>query len=297
MRGVDFYGSEGIAAAIKPAALNFRNHHGYWPGLRHPKTYSEKIFWQNYFGILPVPRAGNKLLTHEFIPSSLAGKVKTPDIYFRSRLATLPSNDEIAPGKYMLKANHGSGMNLQIKYPLTSRARIEAEAKSAEWLECDLWVQQGEWWYSTFEKEIFIERRLGNDEPPVDWRFSVFDGHFTFAIPTRVSNSVTYEIQYLDREFRPFIPLTMTPISTVEFQQPPRVVDASRFAEEIAKCFSLVRVDMYIEDDEIYLGEMTFSPANALTNYTRQADIEIGTRIKSIPNFSLDHCCHGAPKR
>ncbi len=292
MRGIDFYGSKDIAAAIKPAALRFRKHHGYWPSLCTPGTYSEKIFWQNYFGILPVPRAGNKLLTHEFIPVSLAGQIKTPEVYFRSKRAVLPGNDEIEPGKYILKANHGSGMYLPIEYPLTHEARTQAEAKSGQWLECDFWVEQGEWWYSTFEKEIFIERRLGNGQPPVDWRFCIFDGHFSFAIPTRVSNSVTYEIQYLDHEFRPFIPMTMTPLSTVEFQQPARIWDASRFAEEIAKNFPLVRVDMYIEDDEIYLGEMTFAPANALTNYTRQADLAIGNRIKSIPNFSLRH--HGA---
>ncbi|WP_295157178.1 ATP-grasp fold amidoligase family protein, partial [uncultured Ruminococcus sp.] len=43
------------------------------------------------------------------------------------------------------------------------------------------------------------------------------------------------------------------------------------FAENISKKFPFVRVDLFVVDDKMYFGELTFTPAGGI--YTSEQDI------------------------
>ena len=51
--------------------------------------------------------------------------------------------------------------------------------------------------------------------------------------------------------------------------------------KKLSKPFPLVRVDLYIVDNKVYFGELTFTPAAGLdVEKTEIADVECSKRIK-----------------
>ena len=53
------------------------------------------------------------------------------------------------------------------------------------------------------------------------------------------------------------------------------------YAKKLSKPFPLVRVDLYIVDNKVYFGELTFTPAAGLdVEKTEIADVECSKRIK-----------------
>ncbi len=285
MRGVDFYSREEFGAALEQAACHFKGRMGFWPRFDKPKRYSEKIFWQKFFGLLPVPVAGNKLLTAKHIPKSLAGEIDTAPLRYRSKQAVLPNNDELPAGNYILKANHGAGMYLSLAYPLDSDTRAAAQAKCREWLADDYGHRNGEWWYSAFEREILIEDRLGSGDELLDWRFHILDGKLAFISVTCVKNGRIVEGVLLDDEFRPCAEQSKSSRPLLAVSLPRRLGDAKRISEEIGRHYPFLRVDLYILDEKIYLGEITIAPASGMLSYSAEFDFALGKNLASLPDF------------
>ena len=61
------------------------------------------------------------------------------------------------------------------------------------------------------------------------------------------------------------------------FQKPKKLKLMMEYAKKLSEDFVFVRVDLYNVNDNIYLGEMTFSPSNMLFNLkNRKQSIKLG---------------------
>ena len=153
-RGIDFYRSRGLLAALTNALQAYHAKFGVFPDLVEPKGYNEKILRFKFFGELKVPEAGDKLATARFIPEAWRDRIRRPTVVWHSHAPALPANDRIAPGVYYLKSNHGSGMFRKIRYPLAEAERAELQALCKGWLMRDYGVHDGEWWYAAFPRRV-----------------------------------------------------------------------------------------------------------------------------------------------
>ena len=162
LRGIDFYKGWRLIHALALAMYFFRQSHGFYPNLLRPVYFDEKLFKLKFFTELKTPESGNKLLTSKFIPAELKASIGVAKIIWHSPMARLPRNDEIVPGAYFLKASHGAGMFKKIRYPLREDELVYLEWLCQEWLKNSYGVTTGEWWYSTFQKEILIEEPVGS---------------------------------------------------------------------------------------------------------------------------------------
>jgi teichuronopeptide biosynthesis TupA-like protein len=277
LRGIDFYRGSKLASTFAFAMKHYREFHGVYPNVLRPIGFSEKLFKSIFFAEMKVPESGNKLLTSCFIPADLRGSISVPKIIWHSPVAKLPTNNEIKPGCYYLKASHGSGMFKKISYPLGEDQLFSLERTCEHWLRRKFGLANGEWWYSTFEKEVLFEEQVGSENDSMSWYFYVFDGVIGHITAHRKSESGS-EFTWFDENFE---------ISAYQDPKFARIENVcltqdtknklKHYASVIGRQFGFVRVDFLVDDDQqIYLGEMTFSPAGANNSFPSELQAHLG---------------------
>lgn len=274
-KGVVFYKPKALISILSCAIAGFFYHHKYMPSLINPKTFSEKLLWSKFFREFKIPESGNKLLTHKFIPKSLNKSICKPPIVWHSNNPVLPGNNEIEPGFYYLKSNHGTGMNKQITFPLTEEDKLKLESLASSWLKCNYGLSDGEWFYSCFDKEILIERDISPGESSISWNYYVFNGKTLLLSIVQKMNKGSKYICY-DENFVPIeIPASQPPANFSLNHQ--KALSLSHFAQAIAGQSSLVRVDfMHDKFDNIFLGEITWTPMNGKSMLPFKQELILG---------------------
>jgi hypothetical protein len=265
LRGIDFYKGSLLISTLAFAMYEYRRRHGVYPNLLKPTYFDEKLFKSKFFAELKVPESGNKLLTSTFIPEDLKTSTSVAKIIWHSPIAKLPRNNEIMPGDYFLKANHGAGMVQNIRYPLREDELIYLEKTCEKWLENKFGLAFGEWWYNTFQKEILIEEQVGTENNPISWHFYTFDGVIGYIMAHRKSESDSIgEFTLFDEGFEILAyPKVPRPVKDICLTQDTKN-QLRRYASLIGSQFRFVRVDFLVDDNQkIYLGELTFCPGNA----------------------------------
>jgi FkbM family methyltransferase len=277
LRGIDFYKGSKLISTVAILMESYRRFHGVYPNVLKPIGFSEKLFKSFFFTEMKVPESGNKLLTSSFIPADLKSSVTVPEIVWHSPMAKLPDNNEIKPGYYYLKASHGSAMFKRIRYPLGDDEFISLEKTCEKWLGNEYGLHSGEWWYNTFEKEILIEEQVGTSDESTSWYFYTFSG-IIGLITAHKKSRLGSQFTWFDKNFE------ILPYQDPKFHRIENVIlkentrnELKHYACLIGRQFKFVRVDFLIDDNErIYLGEMTFSPAMALNSFPNELQAHLG---------------------
>ncbi len=281
-RGIDFYKPAVFYRILANAMMGFKETHGQFPNLINPKTLNEKSFWTIFFGNIKVPEAGNKLLTSRFIPEDLNNLISCPEIIWHSAQSKLPENDDIAAGTYYLKANHGSNMVKRIHYPLSLEEVKKLESVFSQWLVYEYGLTNGEWWYNTFPKELLIEKGISDDLNPIAWGVFVVGGEIAYInMVQKIDNELF--INWLDSDFSLLPQQGAAYKRIVGYKLPKHAAQMKLLSLRLAAPFNFVRVDFLVDsDDTLYLGEMTFSPGNALIQRPKALDLTLGDKLKCL---------------
>jgi hypothetical protein len=194
----------------------------------------------------------------------------------------LPGNDEILPGDYYFKASHGSGMTERVSFPLKEKERARLEAQALEWLACAYGLYDGEWWYNAFQKEILLEEAITDERDSTALMFHVFDGEIGLIsfYKKGLSGVSADKSLWLDPYFNR-LPYQDERVETIEgvFLAAETKSNLKMFASRIGKPFSYVRVDFLLDRKEkAFLGELTFSPNNALLRWPLELDLHLGKK-------------------
>lgn len=275
-RGIDFYDRMQLRRAIKKSIYAFYRVHGYLPSILAPKAFSEKILWAKFFSEFLVPESGNKLLTSKFIPDEVSDLVRCPRIVWHSSAPILPSNTDMVPGEYYLKANHGSGMFAKIIFPLNEDERRDLEALCEAWLNNQFGLSSGEWWYCAFQKEILIEECVVKKTNPISCNFFVSNNKI-FAINLYRKTGDVDGSTWFD-EGLTLLSYQSTNRSVVNIAEvgSDNIVKLKEYALKIAKGFQFMRVDFLCDGSDFFLGEVTFTPGNGLTFRPYDDDVDMG---------------------
>jgi len=279
MRGIDFYSTFHLYRILANEMFNFKQIHHVYPSIIKPKGFNQKIFWFKFLGEVKVPQAGNKMLTEYFIPEKLKKFIKCPEIIWHASAPNLPQNHEIPSATYYLKSSHGSGMVKKIKYPLDSKTRQELEDLCAQWLKNPYGLESAEWWYNSFKPVLLIEKSVSENDS-ITFGLFMFSGEVSFITMVKKLASHT-EISWLDTslEMLKEQPEGYKPVT--DYSLPKNIDFAITLCREIASPYPFVRVDLLVDSDSnFYLGEMTFSPSNALTKRPIEMDIALGEQWK-----------------
>ncbi|MDZ7661084.1 ATP-grasp fold amidoligase family protein [Thiohalophilus sp.] len=283
-RGIDFYEESDLRRILTLAMVKYYKKLGQIPDLINPKYFNEKILWLKFFSEIKIPESGNKLLTSHFIPEDLADVVQCPEIYWRTSVPRLPRNHEIKRGSYYIKATHGSGMYKQVCYPLDERKIVKLEQECKRWLARPFGLEDGEWWYNVFDREIIIDEDVVGNNRSTSYDFFVFNGKVEYILLHRKVNRKSGEVEELTRLDSDFCPLPSSLQSArpqVKNQDLPDEIKQQMkyLASRIGGCVPFARVDLLFGSNErIYLLEVTFSPANGLAKRPVELEMWLGNK-------------------
>jgi len=251
---------------------------GYFPHLRHPRTFNEKICHRKLFG--PVSQASmlaDKVAVRDFV----AGR-GFPEI-LNEVLFVTKNPEEIdfskLPKRFVVKATHGSGWVILVK-------NKEHASRDSIVAQCQVWMKSiygglfREGHYRGIPPAIMVEKFLSDElyEVPLDYKFHVFHGkcHFVQVDYDRFSEHTR---TIYDRNWEPEDFTIKYPSTIVDSKRPTTLNRMLEISETLAKDMDFCRVDLYsVNDHDVYFGEMTLTPEAGYGRFgpTPEADLRMG---------------------
>jgi hypothetical protein len=261
---------------------------GRLPNLRSPSTYSEKILLRCLY---PDPRYVNltdKLTVRPYVAAKVGNDhlipvIAEPEEFTQEVFDALPS-------AFVMKANHGSGFVQVVRdKSVTSYEKLSRQAK--QWLGTDFYRIARERHYHLIKPRIYFETLLLDEsgEVPADLKFHVFNERsgkqtiFIAVISDRFKGVPRGDMYDSDWNLTN-ISFGAYKRSPVPEPRPHNLDKLLSVASALASDFDYVRVDLYTSMDNIYFGELTFTPgAGVMPMSPATVDFEWGRLLESKP--------------
>ena len=204
----------------------------------------------------------DKILLHEYSKKILGKDICVPIIKIYNTSDEINFNE--LPDKFVLKCNHGSGMNILCNNKSTLN-QTKAKIKLDKWMKKNYGLENFEFQYLNIKRKIFAEKFLIDNIN--DYKIYCFNGKPKFirvqkSLPdhsAKINNyyNLDWSLNDIETGLRHFI---RNP--DIKFKKPKKLGLMLEYSEKLSSEFAFVRVDLYEINDTIYLGEMTFTPSN-----------------------------------
>ena len=179
------------------------------------------------------------------------------------------------PNKFILKYNHGSGFNIicDDKKKLNFENVIK---KLNNWKNLNYGLINKEFQYLYIKRRILVEKYLTNNI--IDYKVYCFNGSPKFILVklflkdrnnTILNNyyNIDWKLNNLETDKKGYI---RDP--NYKIDKPNNLKLMLKYAKLLSQEFVFVRVDFFEVKNKVYLGELTFSPANALKKWKNKTD-------------------------
>jgi hypothetical protein len=240
---------------------------GYLPDLDNPKRLSEKIHYiklneQSELRHL----VADRLKVRDYVAEK-AGRDYLIPIIGHYKMLT-PKIWDSLPDHFVLKASHGSAM-VKIVRNKSGHDFEEIRTLIQDWLKSDYSNVGREWIYRDLPRHIIAEELIeGPDGKPVtEYKFLCFHGKvklfYKFEYHPDGARRLFYDenLKPLDLSFR--LPETNSPVTlSPPIKNKPIIEKAIRLSEILSEDFNLIRVDLYLTENNIWFGELTNFPGN-----------------------------------
>lgn len=266
--------------------LSHRRRIGRFPDLKDPKTFNEIILDRC---LHPDPRwtaLADKLAVREYVKEKIGEKhliplIAAPDVFTREVFESLPDS-------FVMKANHGCAF-VKVVWDKSQTSFDELSRLANQWLAVDFYRASRERHYRAIVPRIYFEQILvdRNGKIPADIKMNVFgngpDGPviYTGIISDRFG-APRHDL-YDDKWKRLDIALGEYPQSVADIPRPSNWEQLVDVATRLTEGLGYVRVDLYTPDDEIYFGELTFTPGAGVFPFSPDRhDHEWGRLIRTL---------------
>lgn len=270
-RGIDAL--DGWEEKFRRSCKIFAHHHGFEPNLIDPQGFTQKQLLFKFFGLVPVdPVPSDKLLASCFLPESHRHLVTLPDRYWISDRPEVPADDALPPGRYYFKSNHGWSTHRPITLPMDAQTRRRLTRLTERWFTSEHQPRLSLWWYERIRRQVFVEEHLGSamrDAP--DWKFFVCNGRVE-VFQVDLDRSTNHIQTLYDRDGR-FLPVELFFDSGPPVDMPPEIDTMIDVAEAIGQSFDFIRVDFFLKDGRVFLGEIGMVP-NGATRPIRSPELD-----------------------
>lgn len=246
--------------------LKFKRHMGYWPNLKNPVTYNEKLQWMklNYHN----PEEAilvDKHYVRKYVSNVVGSQILIPEIGVWKRAEDIDFNT--LPSQFVLKCTHDSGSVIICK----DKSKLDIEA-TKKWLTKRLNASGGEygreWNYSQVEPQIIAEKYMEEiDDQVKDYKFFCFDGEpvLMFVGSDRFTG---IKFDFFDLEFNHLDIVNGHPQNKKNIPEKPANFDKMLdIVRKLSKGLPHVRVDLYNLNGAIYFGELTFNHFSGFTPF------------------------------
>ncbi len=253
--------------------------------LDHPQSFNEKIQWIKLHDVTPLmTKLADKYLVREWISEKIGDQYLIPLLGVWDSFEDIPFDD--LPDQFVLKCNHGSGMNLVVK----DKSKVDISASRTQF---DQWMAMNfafkglglELQYKDIPRKIIAEEYIEQmDADLLDYKIHCFSGEprIVQVIGSRDYVHHTAKEAFFDLEWNPVNLMyhTYDKYETLP-EKPANLDELLRLSGILSKDFRYVRVDWYDISGDIKFGEMTFTPASGYGKWEGKEEFLVGSWIET----------------
>ena len=241
--------------------------------LNNPITFNEKIQWSKLFETNELRTLlSDKFLVRNWVENKIGKNYLIPLYGVYENFEEI--NFEILPKSFVIKCNHGSGMNIIIDDKNNINLNLIKE-KINTWMSIDYsYICGFEMQYHNIKRKIIIEKKLENNDSHdlYDYKFWCFGGKVKYIqfLSERYTNGLKmafYDINWVKQDF-----VYNVPLDDKIIEKPHNLNKMIELSEVLSSGFSYVRVDFYrLNNGDIYFGEMTFTSDSGKSKWSNNA--------------------------
>ena len=244
----------------------FRYRVGYWPNLKNPQTYNEKLQWLKLHDKKPeYSQMVDKIEAKVYVASIIGEEFIIPT------LGTWNSVEEIdwesLPNKFVIKVTSDSGGIVVCK----DKSKLDIDkaiAKLKKNWGRNYYKYNKEFPYKNVKPRILAEKYISdeNDEL-IDYKIYCFNGvpKLVMVSQGRFSNNKSFA--YMSLEWTPLDFTWGAPKPQKYPSKPKCFSEMIEVAAILSKKMAHLRVDLYNIDGKIFFGELTFFDGSGMESF------------------------------
>lgn len=192
------------------------------------------------------------------------------------------------PERFVLKATHGCRMNF-ICLDKSELNMAQCKKVIQRWLNTTYGTYSVEPHYRNIPHRVYCEAYIGEPGELVDYKIHCLNGEPSFILAckarrTKAGEGSSVAMYLYDLEWNPIDGLQNYRghgPGVGAISKPGKLVEMLDIARELSEDFDFVRVDLYETGDQIWFGELTFTPANGVfPSYTQKLLETEGKKLK-----------------
>ena len=261
----------------------FRLKMGYWPDLKNPKTFNEKLQWLKLYDRKPeYAQMVDKVEAKKYVANIIGEEYIVPIF------GVWGSPDDIdwdsLPQQFVLKTSHGSGASgVVICKDKVTFDRHKAVKKLKRVMKKNVYRELREWPYKGIKPRILAEKYLTNGgRDIIDYKIYCFSGEpqFIFVCDNRFTETgmtadcYTTSWEHVDVKVTGHDNYGIHP-------RPERLEEMLHLAKVLSSKMLHVRTDFYCVGNDIYFSELTFFSSSGLEQFEPESyDLQWGKYLK-----------------
>lgn len=260
--------------------LLFRCKMGYWIDWKNPKTFSEKLQWLKLYNRKPeYTTMVDKFAVKEYVAKIIGEEYIIPTLGVWDTPEDI--NWDELPNQFVLKTTHDSGTVIVCKDKNEIDFKI-VKKRLKKSLKKNYFYHGREWPYKNVKRRIIAEQYMKDrdSEDLIDYKFYCFNGEPIYCQVIRDRRSKeTIDFYDADWNHMPFVglnPIAENSLVSIvkngitQVVKPYKLEDMFSICSKVASQIPFVRVDLYSIQSKVYMGEITFYPANGMGVFTPQ---------------------------
>lgn len=282
--------------------LMFRLKMGYWPNLKNPKTFSEKLQWLKLYDRKPqYTKMVDKITAKEYVSKTIGEKYVIPTLGVWNSFEDI--DFESLPDKFVLKTNNGGGSNgVVICKNKATFDKKNAKKKLVESMKQNIYRTHREWPYKNVKPKIFAEVYLEEThtiqkEDLNDYKWFCFNGEPKYCQVIQDRNTKE-TIDFFDTEWnhQDFVGL-QSPIGEILGVslknadklplRPSGLKTQLDIARQLSKGLPFSRIDLYEVSEKEYFGEITFFPLSGFGKFFPDDYNQLLGAMLRLPGFYM----------
>lgn len=249
--------------------------------LENPQTFTDKMQWLKIYDTTMLKAyCADKIHVRDYCEDKIGEQISIPI------LAVYDTPEQIEwdklPQQFVLKCNHGSGMNIIVK-DKNLLDKADACRKLRNWLN----TKYGdghlyELHYNLITPKILVEKyELLDGNSLGDYRFWCFNGEVKFFSINFGFGHGGFNFYDLEGNLLPYNNLNYPSDPNRKDKMPSSLKQMIEYSQKLCKDFKFVRVDFFEIDNEPKLAEMTFMHNGGDILWSnKETDIELGNMLK-----------------
>ena len=259
-----------------------------------PQTFAEKIQWLKLNNRKPEYIVmADKVKAKDWVAERIGQEYIIPTLGVWKYVEDI--DFESLPSRFVIKCNHNSGTGMYICKDKSKMDIEKVRAGLKKGLKENYFLIGREWPYKDIPRRIIAEQFMEDKDHPgdlSDYKFFCFDGepYFCQVIRDRSTNE-TIDLYDMNWELLPYVGLNsavhilhngLTPVMR------PKDFDKMKdICRTLSKDMPFGRIDLYVINNKIYFGEITFFPMSGFGTFTPS---EWNKRIGDKININYNKC-------